>query len=177
MFLNHRPDEATPHKDHQPPRGLKIRSNRRAHGEDDPLYSDRLTRDGWQVLDEWEVDFLGLPEFYKTIQPQRRTRPHPNVGLAIELTRHLDGLKYRERFTVTGAGQSAPNLEHADWVDWDQRGRLIVLRDGRLAVANVHEGRVGALRELVDLTPDRPELRQTGHGDGRQASRLGGDRR
>jgi hypothetical protein len=159
VFLNHRPNEATPRKDHQPPRGLKIRANRKAHGEDDPLYSERLTRDGWQVLDEWEVDFLGLPEFYKTIQPQRRTRSHPHLGLAIELTRHLDGLKYRERFTVTGAGPSAPNLEHADWVDWDHRGRLIVLRNGRLAVANVHEGRVGALRELVDLTPDRPEPR------------------
>lgn len=159
VLLNHRPEEATPHKDHRPPKGLTIRSNRKAHGEDDPLYSERLTRDGWRVLDEWKVDFLGLPECYKTLQPERRTRQHSHFGLAIELTRRLDGLKYRERFAITGAGRTAPDLAHADWVDWDQRGRLIVLRAGRLSVGDVQEGKVGALRELVDLTPDRPEPR------------------
>jgi hypothetical protein len=34
-----------------------------------------------------------------------------------------------------------------------------VLRAGRLSVGDVRETEVGPLRELVDLTPDRPEPR------------------
>jgi hypothetical protein len=41
-------------------------------------------------------------------------------------------------------------------VDWDQR---VVLPRGRLSVAAVEDARVGELRELVDLTSDRPEPR------------------
>lgn len=163
VLLNHRPDEATPHKDHRPPRSLKVRPNRKAHGEDDPLYSERLTRDGWELIDEWKVDYLGLPEMFKTLQPERRRRRHTDARLSIELTRRLDGLKYRERFAVLGAQPPLPDLEHADWVDWDQRGRLILLRGGRLSVAAVEAARVGELRELVDLTSDRPEPRVAPH--------------
>jgi hypothetical protein len=159
VLLNHRPDEATPHKDHQPPKALKVRPNPKAHGEDDPLYSERLTRDGWDLIDEWKVDFLGLPEMFKTLQPERRQRRHLNSELAIELTRRLDGLKYRERFALLGTQGTLPNLERADWGDWDHRGRLIVLRGGRLSVADVHDTRLSPLRDLVDLTPDRPEPR------------------
>ncbi len=158
VFLNHRPDEAKPHKDHKP-KGLTIRPNPGAHGEDDPLYSERLTRDGWQVVHEWKTEFLGYPQFYKTIQPERRARSHPRARLAVELTRRLDGLKYREAFLVTGMTGGGPDVRGADWVDWDRRGRLVVLRAGRVGVADVRDGKVGELRDLVDLTPDRPERR------------------
>jgi hypothetical protein len=158
VFLNHRPNEAKPHKDHQP-KGLTIRPNPGAHGEDNPVYSERLTRDGWTIRDEWKTELRGYPEWYKTLQPERRARRHPHASLAIELTRRLDGLKYRERFSITGANGAIPGLERADWVDWDHRGRLIVLRNGRVSAAEVREGRIGTLRELVDLTPDRPERR------------------
>lgn len=158
VLLNHRPDEATPHKNHQP-KGLIVHPNPRAHGEDNPIYSERLTRDGWTLIDEWKTEFLGLRECYRTLQPERRTRRHPHSPLAIQLMRRLDGLKYREQFAITGATGTVPSVEQADWVDWDHRGRLVLLRDGRVSAAEVGDGTVGPLRELIDLNPDRPEPR------------------
>lgn len=155
VFLNHHPDRAIPHPDHRP-QGLKILANPQASGEDDPLFSRRLTRDGWRVVQPWRVSFKGLRECYVTEQPEVRVRRHPAKPFHIELTRRIDRLAYTERFRVVGAsGEALLAQEGFEWVEWDQRGRLVVLRAGRILIAR--DGAAGLiLEELVDLNPQEP---------------------
>src|SRR5256885_2610900 len=94
VFLNHRPSEAAPHPRH-PPNRLRVISNPDAAGEDDPLYSQRLTRDGWVVRQAWRWERIGWDGF-RTDVPEVRVRSHPNTRLAVVLERRLDGLRYRE---------------------------------------------------------------------------------
>jgi hypothetical protein len=160
VFLNHRPSEATPHPRHAPNR-LRVIPNPDAHGEDDPLYSERLTRDGWFVRQEWRRELIGWDGF-RTDVPELRVRQHSNKHLALILERRLDGLKYRERFQVEGAtDRRQVDLDGAEWADWDQSGRLIVVRAGTLLVAPVQGSSIGELSEIIDLTPDRPTPRAT----------------
>jgi hypothetical protein len=162
VLLNHRPSEATPHPRHVPNR-LRVIPNPDAHGEDDPLYSERLTRDGWVVRQEWRWEQIGWDGF-RTDVPELRSRRHSNNRLELILERRLDGLRYRELFQVeVPSGQTPVDLARADWADWDHTGRLIVLRAGKVFAAVVKDSAIGELSELIDLTADRPTPRATPH--------------
>jgi hypothetical protein len=81
--------------------------------------------------------------------------------LFVSMERHIDGLEYRETFRVHGpSGPIDLELRGADWVDWDRRGRLVVLRAGVVAVADVSADAIAPLRELIDLAADEPEQRE-----------------
>lgn len=163
LRLNHRPDEATPHPEHHP-RGLTVEPDPEARGENDPVYSARLTRDGWDVLQKWQLEWCGPPSYYKTHAPEIRARQHPARNFRVEMHRRIDELRYRESFSVVGPGGEAPlPTGRIDWVDWDSTGRLVVLVDGRVDVAKVGGREVGAWRNLVDFALDQPESREPPH--------------
>lgn len=160
VFLNHRPSEAAPHPRH-PPNRLRVISNPDAAGEDDPLYSQRLTRDGWVVRQAWRWERIGWDGF-RTDVPELRVRSHPNTRLAIVLERRLDGLRYREQFALeTPNGRGSVDLGGTDWSDWDQAGRLILLRAGKVWAAPVKGSHIAKPSPLIDLTADRPAPRET----------------
>lgn len=160
VFLNHRPSEAAPHPRH-PPNRLRVISNPDAAGEDDPLYSQRLTRDGWVVRQAWRWERIGWDGF-RTDVPELRVRSHPNTRLAIVLERRLDGLRYREQFALeTPNGRGSVDLGGTDWSDWDQAGRLILLRAGKVWAAPVKGSQIAEPSPLIDLTADRPAPRET----------------
>jgi hypothetical protein len=58
VLLNHKPAVAKPHEDHKPHR-LKVIPNRNARGEDDPIFSARLERDGWKLITPWKIENQG----------------------------------------------------------------------------------------------------------------------
>ena len=158
VALNHRPEAAIPHVKHKP-RGLKVIADPKASGEDDPLYSRRLHRDGWQVRQEWEVGYHGPPKFYRTVAPEIRARRRGGGAStqAVVMARRLDGLSYRESFSVEGlSGDVASELPGAEWLDWDHAGRLVLLRDGRLWVADPDRIEASGFRELQDFRDDTP---------------------
>lgn len=160
VFLNHRPSEAAPHPRH-PPNRLRVISNPDAAGEDDPLYSQRLTRDGWVVRQAWRWERIGWDGF-RTDVPEVRVRSHPNTRLAVVLERRLDGLRYREQFALeTPNGRGSVDLGGTDWSDWDQAGRLILLRAGKVWAAPVKGSQIAEPSPLIDLTADRPAPRET----------------
>jgi hypothetical protein len=77
----------------------------------------------------------------------------------ILLTSRLDKLSYSESFAVTNrAGQSVIDTRNAEWVDWDQRGRLIILREGKLFIGSEDIAGISfRLRKLADFNASRPE--------------------
>jgi hypothetical protein len=48
-------------------------------------------------------------------------------------------------------------VKGANWADWDQRGRLVFARDGKLFAARVDHPRELAVRELANFNEERPE--------------------
>ena len=56
-------------------------------------------------------------------------------------------------------GELTP-LEGATWADWDQRGRLVYGKAGKLFAMDVNERGTGDPTELADFNNRRPEPRE-----------------
>jgi hypothetical protein len=166
LWLNHRPEEATPHPAHRPT-GLRVEANPDAHGENDPIYRRRLERDGWILRQEWVTEWGGIGPGYRTVTPDVRVKTPPKGAspVAIVLTRRRDNLRYREHFSLEGA-EPPPELPPGplDWLDWDAAGRLVALSGGRVWAAKVEGTRVERFTELLDLRADQPEEREAPAG-------------
>lgn len=158
LFLNHRPSESTPHPQHKPTR-LRVTSNPDAHGEDDPLYSQRLDRDGWLQTQEWDWRYEGSPGF-RTYSPEIREKAHPGRRVRLAMERVLEGYSYRERFRLVTERPPAPlPVTPVNAADWLEDGRLAMLGAGRLHVADVVGNRLENIRCLIDLTADQNQPR------------------
>jgi hypothetical protein len=157
VFLNHRPHEAVPHPAHRPDR-LRVEPNPAAHGEDEPLYGRRLSRDGWQLRQELRIEQRGWR--YATLQPELRERVHPDGRLVIQMERRLEGFSWSEVFRLGAtSGATTSQLQGAEWADWDQQGDLVLLRQGGIWRARLSGLRVIREDLVQDLRGDRPEPR------------------
>ena len=158
VLLNHKPEVSTPHKKHKPHRLLLVIPNPQAHGEDDPIFSQRLERDGWQLREAWQVENRGYPKLFHTIQPEVREKTNPNRTHAVRLTRSIECLDYSEDFAIRDVRQFlVANIARASWVDWDQQGRLVFARDGKIFAASI-KGDSNLTEELlIDLNPLKPK--------------------
>jgi hypothetical protein len=157
VLLNHRLEVAAPHKKHKPHRLLVI-PNPLAHGEDDPIFSQRLDRDGWQLKQTWQIENRGYPKLFHTIQPEVREKSNPSGTHVIRLTRSIECLDYSEEFSVRDAKQLfVENIAKASWVDWDQQGRLVFARNGKIFAASLTNDAHFDERLLIDLNPSKPK--------------------
>jgi len=161
LLLNHKPERASAHPKHRPPASFKVEPNPEAKGEDDPLYTRRLERDGWECTQSWEIDYHGLGLFYQTRTPEHRERKHATFPLSIVMERRLDGLTYTERFSIAGKSLETLPEGRVDWMDWDSQGRLLVLVSGQLLVAEMTRQGPGEFRVLEDFVSDRFEARES----------------
>jgi hypothetical protein len=156
LILNHKPDAANPHPSHLP-HGIKVVLKNNVCGENDPLFSERLQRDGWDLKQDWVVEDRGYPLFFRTRQPQIREKSNADGSLVIRLTRSIEGIKYAEEFAVLNSeGSTLFRVERANWVDWDQRGRLVFARDGKILEGQLRGNNVLDERVLVDLNSAKP---------------------
>ena len=157
VLLNHKPAVAKPHERHKP-HGLSVIPNPKAHGEDDPVFSQRLERDGWRLRDAWKVENRGHPKHFHTVQPEVREKVDPSRTHAILLTRSIEHLDYSEEFVLRHVKQSLmAAIERASWADWDQQGRLVFARDGKIFAGSISDNGDVAENLLVDLNPAKPE--------------------
>jgi hypothetical protein len=162
ILLNHRPEEAAFHPDHKPPTVLHVDPDPNASGEDDPLYSTRLTRDGWAVTQVWDWRRpTNWNEGFRTITPEHRDRVHPSGHLTLRMERSLSGYRYFERFEIRKNSEAtAPDLTGVDWADWDRAGRLIFLRRGRVWAASLSGECIEPPTQLIDFTDDTPSTHE-----------------
>lgn len=93
-------DAAKPHPNHKPPGWMHVSLSGRGRGEDDPLFSDRLERDGWKLKQEWKREYLGPPKWIQTTQAEVRERTSRNRKFTLRLTRFIKRLDYSEEFSV-----------------------------------------------------------------------------
>lgn len=157
VLLNHKPEVAKPHKKHKP-HGLLVIPNKQAHGEDDPIFSQRLERDGWELKIPWQIENCGYPKLFHTIQPDMREKANPSRTHVIRLTRSIECLDYSEEFAVRNVKQSlVTEVDRASWMDWDQQGRLVFARHGKIFAASIKGDGQLTEEQLIDLNPSKPE--------------------
>ncbi len=137
VLLNHKPEVATPHRNHKPHRLLVI-PNPQAQGEDDPIFSERLERDGWRLTQAWQVKNREYPKLFETIQPEIREKTNPDGTHIIQLTRSIVCLDYSEEFSILDSKRNLLlKIARASWADWDQQGRLVFAKDGKIFAASI----------------------------------------
>jgi len=147
---------AIPHKDHLPS-GLRVEANPSACGEDDPIYSIRLERDGWEKMQDWKYGWAGIGHGFKTQQPEIRAKASSkNPGIKLLMNRSISVFKYGEGFSLL-KGKEEVEIRKAEWADWDHAGRLVLARGGCLYSCDVNAFPEIAETELIDLNPLKPE--------------------
>jgi hypothetical protein len=154
VLLNHESEVAKPHPNHVPVR-LHVILKECGYGGDEPLFSERLERDGWSLTQEWKGESTGIPYRFRTVQPEIREKA--NGSRTIRMTRSKESHDYSDEFDMVSVHTGAvTTIERAGWVDWDKRGRLIIARDGRISIGDIDKA--GRLTEkvLADLNPSKP---------------------
>jgi hypothetical protein len=127
-------------------------------GEDDPIFSERLKRDGWSLKQAWQVEFRGHPNWYRTTQPEVREKWNRNRNYVLQMTRSISRLDYSEEYTVTDRRRShVHSIARASWVDWDQNGRLTFARDGKIFTGKQNNDGCWTEAELANFNSSRPE--------------------
>jgi hypothetical protein len=78
----------------------------------------------------------------------------------VEIDFRAVGGRYLMQYTLRETPTSTQYIvKRATWADWDQRGRLVFARDGKLCAAEVDDPSRLAVAELADFNAARPEPR------------------
>ena len=155
VVLNHKKDTAVPHPNHRPER-LRVTLKKNVCGEDDPLFSERLDRDGWHLDQEWKVENRGCPQMFLTTQPEMRTKQRPGQAAILRLKRSIHGLDYSEEFALYDGHSLSVTLDDASWADWDQQGRLVFAAGGKIMTGALKHDGTFVQQLLLDLNPSKP---------------------
>jgi hypothetical protein len=156
IWLNHKPAVAVPHPKHRP-EGLKVEPNPDACGEDWPVWSRRMRRDGWLLVQEGS--FTPTRNGWKTQRPDVWERRSQRGGILLRRSTDAISFKhpggpYLESFRLVLDSGEVP-VRDASWADWDAAGRLLFARSGRLFSGAI-EGNQLIERELIDLNANEP---------------------
>jgi len=149
VFLNHRPEAAQPHPQHLP-KGIRVRPNPEACGEDDPILIPRMQRDGWKFVQWLDYDYYGR----RTKQPAISEKTFANGDLTLRVEKYGDPGEPLLGYVVDRSGQQA-DVGVVSWADIDQQGRLVFSFDGKLYTGTVLPGRV-ELIQLADFSSSKP---------------------
>ena len=152
VWLNHyrRPD---PHPNH--PKNLWVYNFGKDISEH-TLFDRRLIHNGWETIQEWR----GKPAEYSrsaTLVPGIRRRQNPHGLQELTMTTTVSDYKDQDRFSVRYADGEELPLEDAEWADWDQQGRLIFARNGKIYALAADAIGQAPPEELIDLNGNQPE--------------------
>jgi hypothetical protein len=160
VHLDHPSWQSTPHPRHQPV-GLKVRAGAVPGGEDEPIYSSRLLRDGWKL--ERKGRFVSAGPFRVIAERTKVNVRRSPCGMyeLLMITKGYDfkacGGPYLPDFAVRSVSDGGiRELGPATWADWDHRGRVVLARDGCLFQCALY-GDDGVEPHLIhDFNDDRP---------------------
>lgn len=129
-------------------------------GEDDPLLSARLSRDGWTLSDEAEFkresSRAPVSWTYPRHQVWEKTRGRWRLQMRLLGIHERDGAWYvLEHRLLDARGTAQVDFGRSDWADWARDGDLLLARDGRLYRLPVRAAGPGELRKVADLRPLR----------------------
>jgi len=153
VLLNHRPDAATPQPKHLP-KGVRVRANPQACGEDDPILIPRMERDGWKHLQWMDYDYAAR----RSKQPAISEKAFPKGKLRLRVDKFYDPNEQLLCYLVDRKDHRT-EIGIGSWADIDQRGRLVFASQGKLFSGDVKKDRV-ILRPLADFCAAKPDRLQ-----------------
>ena len=165
IALNHRYQELALTKGFKLPKWLKIGlfGKRPGWGEDDPVWSERLTRDGWALANEGKVskEDYGAKIWVDLDPPRIFRKPHRSLHDRYILELHILGLKekdgpwYVQKYSIVHNGITVETLEGSEWADWSHSGDLLFASGGCLFRLPLAKGVLAPLEgatKIVDFT-------------------------
>ncbi|MGI4792142.1 MAG: hypothetical protein ACRYFS_25240 [Janthinobacterium lividum] len=147
---------AAPHPNHVP-QGLTVTHGGGGGGEDEPIYSARLKRDGWGQSQPMKAEYTRTNAGFVTHTPGIRRKQNPQGWQKLTMTSTLSHYEMNEEFSVRYADGIDLPLDGAEWADWDQRGRLVFAKAGKIYAVEAGSFGQESPRELVDLNDHKPE--------------------
>jgi len=161
IALNHRDNEMRLAEHFSVPRWLKVKQfgKRPGWGEDDPVWSERLRRDGWNLVayPTRTADNFGAKvwmEFDPPIKWQKRNPKWPkrySLEMLIRGLKERDGPWYLTEHSVMGNDGEMDRIGRSDWADWSQSGDLLFAMDGCLYRVACVGGVLGPLENAAKI--------------------------
>lgn len=166
LLLNHRNNERTLAPNFSIPSGLSVGTcgERSGGGEDWPIWSSRLLRDGWKltVSPDKTKDDRGAEVLIEYDPPATWEKAHPLWPEKYILQMSILGIQERGGpWWITdhsiGSGYKGA-IGRSDWADWSRDGHLLFAQSGCLYRLRPMKGRFGPIEESEQIA-DFNELR------------------
>jgi hypothetical protein len=125
------------------------------------VYWKRLERDGWTLRSPGRFTWVGRK--YRTEQPEIWEKPERTGSPILTMkcvgldSKALGGPYLMEYFLKRSPTAPEVSIDGATWAEWDQRGRLVFARAGKLFATWVHNPQELSPKELADFNDQRPE--------------------
>lgn len=157
IALNHRDNEMQIANGFSIPKWLSIEpfGKRPGWGEDDPIWSERLRRDGWSLTSYPKAtkDDFGAKVGWEPSPPIGWRKPNPQWPKKYALEMSIVGMIerngpwYMTEHSVVRNGTILDKLGRTDWADWGHSGDLLFAMDGCLYRVRCAQG---VLEQLED---------------------------
>jgi hypothetical protein len=149
VFLNHRPESANPHPKHLP-KGVRVRPNPEAYGEDDPVVIPRMERDGWKFVQSLDYDYYAK----RTKQPVIFEKPFLKGKFTLRIETYYEPHQQLLCYLADRKGRQM-EIGLGSWADIDQQGRLVFSSGGKLFEGVIQDNHV-KLNQLADFSQSKP---------------------
>ena len=161
LALNHRDNELTLAPGFSLPRWLKVRQfgKRPGWGEDDPVWSERLQRDGWTLVSYptgTKNDF-GAKVWWEPSPPITWRKSGTmwskrcKLDMSIIGIHEVGGPTYLIEHSVIRENGDVDRLGRSDWADWSHSGDLLFAMDGCLYRVPSANGALAPMEEAVKI--------------------------
>jgi hypothetical protein len=171
VLLNHREGEMELAEGFQLPSNLPVRSfgERPGWGEDQPILGERLSRDGWRLVQEpkYKENGLGAPTWIEMEPPEVWERVNPTIKtislkMIISGLHETDGAWYVvEHQLFDQQTNETFSLGKTSWADWSMSGDLLFAKQGSLFRLNSNRiPDLGEVKQLADFSENRFEAKR-----------------
>jgi hypothetical protein len=140
IALNHRDDEMNLGEGFAIPERFTVTSfgNRPGWGEDDPVWFERLKRDGWTLTSfpERTKNDFGTQVWKEFDPPIKWVKRNPKWPQDYAIEMSIIGLSWKggpwyvTEHAVIGRENRKDKIGRSDWADWSQSGDLLFAMDG-----------------------------------------------
>jgi hypothetical protein len=160
IALNHRDGEMKLAEGFSLPKGFKLKQfgKRPGWGEDEPIWTARLERDGWRRVNNPKVEkeefrakvwmVFSKPLAWRKLNPV--WPKHSSLQMFIHGIKEKDGPWYITEHSVTSTGATT-NLGRSDWADWSHSGDLLFSKDGCLYRLRGKKGAFGPVEDAAKI--------------------------
>jgi hypothetical protein len=159
ISLNHRTSERKLLDGMQLPRTITVEplAPYPGHGEDDPIWSIRLRRDGWELIQKGKAkeNKVGSKVWFEFTENViwAKTRGYWSIVMRILGIKEQDGPWYVVDHEIAdSAGNVVLSLGRSDWADWSMSNEVLFAREGRLfRIPPFRKDHPGEPEELIDF--------------------------